>query len=471
MKIRLRIDSPGSETRLLELAPGTHDVGSAEGEVRLAYPTVSRAHGVITVSEGVVRYLDRGSRNGSYLGPEATRLSPDAAVDWPSGSHLRIGPFTLSWAPDDARRSSGEPPLLEAAERYERLLTEDPAGARERLCVELGASSAGPRLWELIHDEFHGDGPLKKLLVDQACREILLNAHDEIYADTGEGLRRLPARFLKPETYQAWAVRTAQAAGRRLDLQNPICEATLPGGARFHAVLAPLSSRGLSVAIRRFGAAPITEEAALATGWLDARALALIEAAVREKKNIVISGGTSTGKTSLLNFLCRYLDRAERVITVEDTVELSPPVENLVQLQARGANADGIGQVSLRQLVQCALRMRPDRIVVGECRGAEVLEMLQALNTGHPGSLTTVHANSTGEAIQRLELLALLGAPNLSIECIREWISSSVELVIQVERSADGHRHVAAIATNDGQRGGYRTVYERSHRQMAKVSG
>jgi pilus assembly protein CpaF len=193
----------------------------------------------------------------------------------------------------------------------------------------------------------------------------------------------------------------------------------------------------------------------LETKWVSPLALNILKSAVEDQKNIIISGGTSTGKTSLLNFLCQFISKSQRVITVEDTQELHPPIQNLVQLQARKANSDGVGEVTLRSLVQCSLRLRPDRIIVGECRGDEVIELLQVLNTGHPGSLSTIHANSPVEALQRLELLALLGAQNLSLEAIRTWIKSSIDLVVQLERTLDGHRFVSSIMNQSGQ-----TIYE-----------
>jgi pilus assembly protein CpaF len=239
-------------------------------------------------------------------------------------------------------------------------------------------------------------------------------------------------------------------------------------------VISPVYTGGVCVSIRRFATAPTCEEKALSTGWMDERALEILKDVVRNRKNIIISGGTSTGKTSLLNFLCQYFGKRERILTIEDTVELQPPVANLIQLQARKPNADGVGEITLRSLIQCALRLRPDRIIVGECRGNEVIEMLQALNTGHPGSITTIHANSTREALSRLELLAMLGATNLTIQAIRRWIASTIEIVIQVDRDILGQRFVAEIAhikNKENEIGSVATVYKRTSSQKHSEMG
>ncbi len=468
MIIAFEVATGTAAPRRYRLANGQYTVGSGDCDIVLSYPTVSRRHGQLTLADGIVSYMDLSSRNGTLLLSDEKPLvvQSDLAIAWSRTACLLIGPFTLSWSPAATVESvcTPLPALQKHAQRYSQMLTENPGQARDLFWDELEADPLRAEIVERIQREYHGDGPLQSWLLDTACREIILNAHDELYVDLGAGLARSEQTFLTRESFGAWAVRTAHEAGRRLDLQHPICEATLPNGARFHAVMPPVSARGISVAIRRFGSAPIDEERALASGWLDETALTILKEAIVQKRNMVISGGTSTGKTSLLNFLCKYLPMTERIVTVEDTVELTPPVQNLVQLQGRAANADGIGHVALRQLVQCALRMRPDRIIVGECRGSEVLEMLQALNTGHPGSLTTVHANSTDEAVQRLELLALLGAPNLSVECIREWIRSSVEVIVQVERDSGGHRHVGAIAQKPSPGGSLEIVYRRDAR-------
>jgi pilus assembly protein CpaF len=446
--LRLRIDAEDGSTRWLELGDGTHAVGSRAGPVWLRYPTVSARHAEIRVAGGSVWFTDLGSRNGSWR-PDSDGgvLKKGDLVPWKPDSVIRVGPFALSWREKGAPDSGG---LRSFAEMYAALLSSAPERARDALEEKLGAAGAPRAFLDTILEEFHGDGPIARYLADPKVREILINAHDRIYVDLGEGPRLSEVSFLTPRGLEAWATRVARAAGRRLDLNNPICEATLPCGARFHAVLGPISTRGLTVAIRRFGAAPVDERGALESGWLEPRALELLRSAVREHRNVVISGGTSTGKTSLLNFLCGYLNPEERIVTIEDTVELSPPVRNLVQLQARGSNADGAGEVGLRRLVACALRLRPDRIIVGECRGAEVLEMLQAFNTGHPGSLTTVHANSPREALRRLEFLALLGGAGLTPELARGLIHSCVDLVAQLSRDETGRRAVTAIARKAG---------------------
>lgn len=459
----------GLKLKNYRLALGQYELGNADLFLALRYPTVSKRHGFVAVMKDRVTYTDLGSRNGSFMGLEKKPIVCEREIDWQRGEPLFIGPFALRWhmEQDDNTTQNEHAIRTELAEIYAKLLAENPQDAHQKLLIhaERVEQDRRTRVLESIHYEFHGDGPLRKYLSEVQCRELLINGFDEIYVDTGGGLERLSETFVSPQTYEAWAVRTAHHAGRRLDLQHPVCEATLANGSRFHAVMSPVSARGLSVSIRRFGSAPLDEAHALASEWIDRDSLAIMKAAVHQKLNIVISGGTSTGKTSLLNFLCRYLPLNERILTVEDTVELAPPVDNLVQLQARKPNADGVGEISLRQLVQCALRMRPDRIIVGECRGAEVIEMLQALNTGHPGSLTTVHSNSTEEALHRLELLTLLGATNLSIECIREWIRTTIDLIIQVERDSLGHRHVAAISKRQDR--SFETIYRRPPHQMA----
>ncbi|MBI3557642.1 MAG: Flp pilus assembly complex ATPase component TadA, partial [Deltaproteobacteria bacterium] len=349
MNISLEVATGTASPRRYRLCNGRYTIGSGDCDIVLSYPTVSRRHGLVTLVDGVVSYTDLSSRNGSSLlqGDQRLPIASDLAAAWTCNARIGIGPFTLGWndatAQDDTEAGDqmpSEAALQRHGQRYARLMTESPGQARDLFFDQLEADPLRQQIIDRVHREYHGNGPLHHLLGDPACREIIVNAYNEIYVDLGSGLNRTTESFLTLESFEAWTVRTAHEAGRRLDLQHPICEATLPNGARFHAVMPPVSVRGISVAIRRFGSAPIDEFRALEQG--------------------------------------------------------------------RAANADGIGQVALRQLVQCALRMRPDRIIVGECRGSEVLEMLQALNTGHPGSLTTVHANSTEEAVQRLELLALL---------------------------------------------------------------
>ncbi len=431
-------------------------------EVPLQFPTVSRFHAEIVVVENQVEVRDLGSRNGTYLG--ANKLEPHRSTAWPSAASLRIGPYELRWQPEPTRTVSTFAEQRRLIEKLAEIYCSRTANqnriefTNSRLRPEIESclqeldpeQKLGPNLRAAlvnrVHHEFHGHGPLTEALDRSSCREVLVNPFDEVFVDLGDGLVRSQDSFFSPQSYMAWILRTAIACGRRLDLQNPICDATLSNGARFHAVLPPIAFGGPAVSIRRFGSAPMNESTAITQGWISPEKLELLKQGIATKKNIVISGGTSTGKTSLLNFLAQWIAPTERVITIEDTVELALNSTNHVQLQARVPNAEGIGTVSLRDLLRCALRMRPDRIIVGECRGAEVLDMLQALNTGHPGSLTTVHANSPPEALHRLELLALLGAPNLSATSIARWIRQSVDWVVQVEREPSGQRRVALIS-------------------------
>jgi pilus assembly protein CpaF len=226
-------------------------------------------------------------------------------------------------------------------------------------------------------------------------------------------------------------------------------------------VLAPLTPLGAAVAIRRFPKTPPEEPWAVASGWIEEPALALLKAAVRDRVNILVSGGTSSGKTTLLGFLTRFVPAEQRLITAEDVMELRLAHGHALRLQARVSNGDGVGAITIRDLVRAALRLRPDRIIVGECRGAEVLDMLQAMNTGHPGSLTTIHANSAADALPRLELLALLSDGALTLPAVQSWVRSAIGLVVHVGRDDGGRRRVTSIL-KIGKTGEDQVIYERT---------
>ncbi|MGE4234045.1 MAG: ATPase, T2SS/T4P/T4SS family [Bacteriovoracia bacterium] len=430
-------------------------------QIELQYPTISKKHALLRIRNSQVEIQDLESKNGTWV--ENKKLVPHQWVRWTENQKIRIGPLFISFIDTlETEEEISKEIIHSCANHYLSILKNGPTAPIEILENKL-RDLPKSKVQQVIHKlqlELHGNGPLEPYISSSSCKEIVINSFDSIFVDTGQGLNKIKEVFISPDTYEAWAKRVANDAGRRLDLQNPICEASLPNGARFHAVLPPASYPSLSVCIRRFGSAPIEENTALQTQWMSPAALEILRNAVREKKNIVISGGTSTGKTSLLNFLCQYFDPNDRIITIEDTLELTPPITNLSRLQSRKANADGIGELTLRHLVQSSLRMRPDRILLGECRGPEVLDLLQVFNTGHPGSMTTVHANTTKEALSRLELLALLGAPNLSILAVQTWVRSSIDLVVQVERSPQGKRFVKSILKLDEKEGV--SIYENS---------
>lgn len=419
------------------------EIGSTETQFTLKYPTISKKHASIRHSDEKIYFTDH-SRNGSFLlSGDSRKKIHNSTCEIELRDKIAVGPFILS-----LRHHQRNPNPIDTFALKQHLFdsyVSEPEHIHEKLSHAGLEAECIKTLADDLHSECFANGPLEEWLQDPNCKEILINRFDQIYVDLGDGLKNSSKSFLSKNSYETWASRTALSRGRRLDQQHPICEATLENGARFHATLPPISMSGTSVSIRKFGSAPISEVDALNSEWLNAEQLSLLKDAIRTKKNIVISGGTSSGKTSLLNFLCQFISPSERVITIEDTVELHLPIENVVQLQARDANSDGIGQVTIRQLIASALRMRPDRIIVGECRGAEVLDMLQALNTGHPGSLTTLHANSPKEALQRLELLTLLGSSNLSRTTVSEWLKQTIDIIVQVQRNESGSRSVCSI--------------------------
>lgn len=298
--------------------------------------------------------------------------------------------------------------------------------------------------------ELTGFGPLDDLLLDAAVEDILINGHDDVYVSRGGVLKRENIRFSDNHHLLRIVRRILAPLGRRLDDSSPMVDARLPNGGRLNAIIEPLSVNGPSVSIRKFRKDPFTPEELQEKGTFDRAIRALLEAMVLGRCNIIVSGGTSSGKTSLLNALASFIPHHERVITVEDTAELALNHPHVVRLESRLGSFDGEGQVSIRDLVRNSLRMRPDRIVVGEVRGTEVLEMLQAMNTGHDGSMSTIHANSARDALYRLEMLAGFAGFQGSENSLRRQIASAVDFIVQIARLSNGRRVISSITEVTG---------------------
>jgi len=318
---------------------------------------------------------------------------------------------------------------------------------RERLLTEIG-------------DDVLGYGPLRRLLDDDSITEIMVNGEDMIYVERNGRLERTPTRFASEEQLRRVIERIVSRVGRRIDESSPLVDARLPDGSRVNAVIPPLAVSGSSLTIRKFAREPLQVSDLIGFGTLTPEMAELLDACVRSRLNIIVSGGTGTGKTTLLNVLSSYIPADERIVTIEDAVELQLQQDHVVRLEARPPNVEGRGEITIRDLVRNALRMRPDRIVVGECRGGESLDMLQAMNTGHDGSLSTVHANSPRDAVARLETLVLMAGMDLPLRAIREQIASAVDVVVQLTRMRDGTRRVTHVTEVQGMEGDVVTLQD-----------
>jgi pilus assembly protein CpaF len=306
------------------------------------------------------------------------------------------------------------------------------------------------RLTQELTDEALGLGPLESLLADQTISEIMVVDPQTIYAETKGKLELTPARFTDNEAVRAAIERIVTPLGRRIDESTPLVDARLKDGSRVNAIIPPLALKGPCITIRKFSKKPLQIPDLIRFGSLNERMARFLTRAVKIRKNIVISGGTGSGKTTLLNVLSGAIPDDERVVTIEDAAELQLAQAHVVSLESRPPNLEGKGAYTIRDLVKNALRMRPDRIVVGECRGSEAIDMLQAMNTGHEGSMTTTHANSPREAVARIETLCLMAGVDLPVRAIRSQIASSVHLIVQQSRLADGSRRVTAISEVTG---------------------
>ena len=309
------------------------------------------------------------------------------------------------------------------------------------------------RLFEQIVAEILGYGPLQPLLVDPTITEIMVNGADQVYVERAGKLEKTNLTFESDEHVMRIIDRIVAPLGRRIDESSPYVDARLPDGSRVNAVIPPIALNGPTLTIRIFAKVPLTIENLIEFGTITPEAVEFCRACVVARLNIVVSGGTGSGKTTLLNVLSGFIPESERIVTVENAAELQLRQEHVVTLESRPPNIEGKGEISIRDLVVNCLRMRPDRIVVGECRSGEALDMLQAMNTGHDGSLTTAHSNSPRDTLARLETMVLMAGMDLPMRAIREQISSAVDLIVHEERMRDGTRKVVNITEVQGMEG------------------
>ncbi len=493
----LLIDPPGAPPQRRPLQVGARVwVGRDPScEVVLPSPEVSRRHALIELGPGAIRVTDN-SANGTLVGEAVLRRQ---ALAVPYGVPIRIGPYHLRLvetsaqaappptqaAPPPTQAPRSEPSSTESSSPAEgtesqvrpevrrkihrRLLdhlnlasldkdalTND-AEMRSRvraalrrilptMAAELPSGLDTAQLIDDLCDEALGLGPLEKLLKDPLVSEIMVVDPQTIYVERRGRIELTPLHFTDDDMVRAVIERIVTPLGRRIDESTPLVDARLPDGSRVNAIIPPLALRGPCITIRRFSKTPLTMEKLIGFGAMTPAMGRFLRRAVVARKNIVISGGTGSGKTTLLNVLSSNIPEHERIITIEDAAELQLAQPHVVSLESRPPNMEGRGEYSIRDLLRNALRMRPDRIIVGECRGGEALDMLQAMNTGHDGSMTTTHANSPAEALKRLETLALMAGIDLPGRAIREQIAASVDLIVQQTRfSSDGSRRVTRI--------------------------
>jgi pilus assembly protein CpaF len=472
-----------------KLGIGRHETN----DIRLEGDLVSRHHATIEILADRIRVAD-SSRNGTMLGEDLLiGQSGDAAFDTP----IRVGEACI-WvsrgSSDAARASVPSTPAPAAAEPsdvyvpapgaatvrwvalrrkiHHALLNnldlasidpgrlEDPS-LRPRVLValrrilsdvasEIPAEVNQKALVGELADEALGLGPLERLLADPTVTEIMVIDSDTIFVERSGKVIRAAERFTDDERARAVIERIVTPLGRRIDESSPLVDARLKDGSRVNAVIRPVALRGTCITIRKFAKSAITPERLVEFGAMTKQMLRFLMRSVEARKNIVVSGGTGSGKTTLLNALSSAIPADERVVTIEDAAELRLVQPHVVSLETRPPNMEGKGELSMRLLVKNALRMRPDRIMVGECRGGEALDMLQAMNTGHEGSMTTTHANSPREAVSRLETLCLMSGLDLPQAAIREQIATAVNLVVQVARLSDGSRKVTNITEITG---------------------
>ena len=479
-----------------EVAPGTYPVGSDKGnKIELPSPEVSARHAVLTLTAENIVIEDLGSLNGTFI--DGRRIT--GRCDVRDGQLITIGSFAITITrtqlaaippvpaerpaapPDGDQLLAGQKLVLKAEINRELLarldikrisaakmgqhdLSQRALQILREIVQELGdqlpAGVAPGILIKEIHDEALGLGPLEDLLADDEVTEIMVNGPSQVFVERRGKLELTDRTFLNADSVLGIIERIVAPLGRRIDESQPYVDARLKDGSRVNAIIHPLSLVGPCLTIRKFARTPFTDKDLVRFGTWAEPMTEFLKACVRMRKNIIISGGTGSGKTTLLNVVSSYLPRTERIVTIEDAAELRLDQPHVVRLEARPPNIEGKGAIAIRDLVRNALRMRPDRIVVGECRGGEALDMLQAMNTGHDGSLTTVHANSPRDVISRLETMVLMSGMDLPVRAIREQVASAIDLIVHEARMSDGSRKVTHVTELVGMEGDMITMQD-----------
>ncbi len=356
------------------------------------------------------------------------------------------------WIVDRIQASLGSQTELKRTPETERMLQERFARVYQQSGVSLEPEQI-KRLFAMVCDELMGFGPIQPLLNDDTISEVMVNGPHRVYIEQKGKLKLSPVRFANDEHVLKVIDRIIRPLGRRIDRKWPMVDARLPDGSRVNAIIPPCAIDGSTITIRKFSKNKLKVDDLIRFGSLTPEMAEFLRACVISRLNIVVAGGTGSGKTTLLNVLSNFIPDDERIVTIEDSAELQLAQEHVVRLESRPPEVDGTGRVTIRDLVINSLRMRPERIVIGECRGGETLDMLQAMNTGHDGSLTTLHANTPRDALARMETMALMAGMEMPLKVIREQIASAIDLIVQQTRLEDGQRKVAYITEVQGMEG------------------
>ena len=499
--IKIRVVPPRGEASTVSCVGNRFTAGSGpDNLVPLFGQRVALTHFTVSEENGQLFVEDSGSVDGTFVnGARVSRQGPLGPADEIQAGGYRIyldngqdpaAQKSPAAAPTPATAAPSRPasPAAETAYDAARMtelsqwqqrvhqvllqqmdlkrvdvsrMSEDELRALTRQMVDgilaemtLPATVDRALLAQSVLDEAVGLGPLETLLADDSVSEIMVNSREEIFVERKGRLERSPITFTSDEAVMSVIERIVSPLGRRIDESSPMVDARLQDGSRVNAIIPPLALKGPSITIRKFFRHRLDIEELVQFGSISENMVRFLQVAVEQRRSIVVSGGTGSGKTTFLNVLSNFIPHTERIVTIEDAAELQLNQPNLVSLEARPSNAEGKGEVAIRDLVKNSLRMRPDRIVVGECRGGEALDMLQAMNTGHDGSLTTVHANSPRDALSRIEVMVLMAGMEMPISAIREQIASGIHLIVQQTRFACGSRKITYISEITGTESG-----------------
>jgi len=508
----------GQPEQLGKLAPGSYTIGSSEQcQIRFTGTGISGQHCQFIVTETSLQVIDLGSSNGTFIDgvklgadsvdapigstitiptiqilvkglesrtievpaspeapaqPQSTLPVVDTPVSVASTDEDNVPVLRISGVPDAVRplvqeiKKSAHVELLKrlnlkrmaVSGTSEEELNNKAKSTIHEILMELKVPLPSGVTLQLIEKELQheaiGLGPLEDLISRDDITEIMVNGPNKVYVEHKGEIYRTDTAFADDSQVQAAIERIVAPLGRRIDESSPMVDARLKDGSRVNAIIPPLSLVGPSLTIRKFAKVPLMIHNLIDFGSISSEMARFLDICVKLRKNIIISGGTGSGKTTLLNVLSNYLPNSERIVTIEDAAELQLKQEHVVRLESRPPNIEGKGEVAIRDLVKNSLRMRPDRIVIGECRGGEALDMLQAMNTGHDGSLTTIHANTPRDALARLETLVLMSGFDLPLRAIREQIASAISIIVQISREKDGSRkttHISEITKMEGE--------------------